>query len=132
MDPPQTDRYNPSNEGMDRDWLLDDIVPKADQQLAALFERIYQTDAVAGTAVDMLRTFAWSDYTLSGIKDPEKMKLYADALDMFNPVVTMPEIHGEFLKFGRSISTLVFSQELGTWTDIIPHNKSILQSGIRL
>jgi hypothetical protein len=118
----QTDRYNPSNEGMDRDWLLDDIVPKADQQLAALFERIYQTDAVAGTAVDMLRTFAWSDYTLSGIKDPEKMKLYADALDMFNPVVTMPEIHGEFLKFGRSISTLVFSQELGTWTDIIPHN----------
>jgi hypothetical protein len=118
----QTDRYNPSNEGLDRDWLLDDVIPKADAQLMSLFERIYQTDAVAGTAVDMLRTFAWSDYTLSGIKDPAKMKLFADALDMFNPIVTMPEIHGEFLKYGRSISTLVFSQELGTWTDIIPHN----------
>jgi hypothetical protein len=41
---------------------------------------------------------------------------------MFNPVVRMPEIHGEFLKQGRSISTLIFSQETNTWADIIGHN----------
>lgn len=118
----QTDRYNPSNEGLDRDSLMDDITPKSDQALITLFDKIYQTDAVAGTAVDMLRVFAWSDYTLSGVKDPEKMKLFADTLDMFNPIIRMPMIHGDFLKYGRSISSLVFSQELGVWTDIIAHN----------
>lgn len=117
----QVDRYNPNQEGLDKDGLLDDITPKSDEAIARLFDRIYQSDAVSGSAIDMLRTFAWSDWTLSGIKDPEVMKLFTDALEMFNPVVTMPEIHGEALKQGRSISSLVFSEDRGTWVDIIPH-----------
>ncbi len=117
----QVDRYAPNQEGLDRDGLLDDIIPKTDIAIALLFDKISQQDAVSGTAIDMLRNFAWSDYMLSGIKDPATMGLFADALDMFDPVVTMPEIHGECLKQGRSISTLVFSPEMRTWTDIIPH-----------
>ena len=118
----QTDRYNPQAEGLDRDSMLDDIIPKSDQQLAKLFDKIYRDDAVAGSAVDLIRTFSWSDYTLSGIKDPAKMKIFADALEMFQPITTMPELEGDVLKQGRSISTLLFDDETNTWSGIIPHD----------
>lgn len=118
----QTDRYNPQAEGLDRDSMLDDIIPKSDQQLAKLFDKIYRDDAVAGSAVDLIRTFSWSDYTLSGVKDPAKMKIYADALEMFQPITRMPELEGDVLKQGRSISTLLFDDDTNTWSGIIPHD----------
>jgi hypothetical protein len=116
----QVDRFAPQQEGLDRDSLIDDITPRSSQQLMGFFDKIYKTDPVAGTAVDMLRTFPWSDATLSGIKDPAIMDLYTSALDMFNPLVRMPEIHGDYLKYGHSLATMVFSNETQTWKDIIP------------
>lgn len=116
-----TDRYNPVHESLDKDSLLDDIIPKSDMQLAKLFDKIYRDDAIAGSAVDFISTFSWSDYTLTGIKDPEKMKLFMAAMEMLQPVTKMPLIEGDALRQGRSISTLLFDEEQATWSDILFH-----------
>lgn len=116
------DRFNPVHEGLQQDSLLDDITPKSDSQLARLFDKIYRDDAVSGSAVDFIRTFSWSDFTLTGMKDPQKMKLFQAALEMFQPVTTMPEIEGEALRQGRSISTMLFDEERMTWSGLLPHD----------
>jgi hypothetical protein len=116
----QVDRFSPPQEGLDRDSLMDDITPRSTRQLFTLFDKIRKTDSVAGTAVDMIRTFPWSDGTLSGVKDPDIMRLFSDAFDLFNPVVTMPDIHGDYLTFGHSIATMIFSSDTQTWSDVIP------------
>lgn len=116
------DRFNPVHENLAQDSLMDDITPRSDSQLARLWNKIYKDDAVAGSAVDFIRIFSWSDFTLTGMRDPEKMKLFQTALEMFQPVTTMPEIEGEALKQGRSISTMLFDQERMTWTGLLPHD----------
>ena len=61
--------------------LIDDITPKDEVGLMRLFERIYQSDAVAGPAVDLISTIPWSDWALTGIKDPSIIRAYEDAME---------------------------------------------------
>lgn len=117
-----TDRFAPNTESLDRTSLLDDITPKSDAILMQLFEMIYERDAVAGPATDLISTLPWSDWSLSGIKDPGIMRAYEDAMEMFDPANTMPELTREYLAYGRYITSLLFDTDQGTWKGMIPHN----------
>ena len=117
-----TDRYAPNLEQLDRTSMLDDITPKSDSVLMSLFEMIYEKDAVAGPATDLISTLPWSDWSLSGIDDPAVMHIYEDAMEMFDPVQTMPELTREYLAYGKFISSLLYDRDQGTWTGMISHN----------
>jgi hypothetical protein len=50
------------------------------------------------------------------------MRIYEDALEMIDPLTTMPKWTKEYLMYGRFISSLLYDQNEGTWTGMIPHN----------
>ena len=122
-----TNRYAPNTETLGRPGLIDDITPKDEIGLMQLFERIYQSDAVAGPAVDLISTIPWSDWALTGIKDPSIMRAYEDAMEMINPIVTMPLWTKEFLTYGRFVSTMLYDSAQGSWRGLIPHNPKYVQ-----
>jgi len=115
-----TDRYNPVHENLADNSLIDDITPKSDTQIAKLFDKIYRDDPVSGSAVDFISTFSWSECTLTGMRDPEKMKLFQSALEMFQPVTRMPLIESEALRQGRAIATMLFDEDKLTWSNFLP------------
>lgn len=115
-----TDRYNPVHENLADNSLIDDITPKSDTQIAKLFDKIYRDDPVSGSAVDFIANFSWSECTLTGMRDPEKMKLFQSALEMFQPVTRMPLIESEALRQGRAIATMLFDEERMTWSHFLP------------
>lgn len=117
-----TQRYAPNNEQLGRPSLMNDITPKDESTLMRLCDTIYESDAVAGPAVDLISTIPWSDWSLTGIKDPAVMRTYEDAMEMIDPLTTMPKWTKEFLMYGRFISTMLYDQNEGTWTGMIPHN----------
>jgi hypothetical protein len=115
-----TERFSAPNEPLDRDTILDDITPKSDAAAINMFARIYREDAVAGAATDLISSLPWSDYTLSGIDDPAMMRIYEEAMERFNPEVTMPTIACDYLKYGRVILSLLFDEQQQTWGGFIP------------
>lgn len=115
----ETNRFSAPNEPLDRNSFLDDITPKGDNALITMFNNIYREDAVAGSATDLIATLPWSDWTLSGVDDPAIMRIYEEAMEKFNPEVTMPDISRDFLKLGRVILSLVFNQDNQTWDNFI-------------
>lgn len=117
-----TNRYAPNTEAIGRPTLMDDITPKDDGALLRLFDTIYQSDAVAGPAVDLISTIPWSDWSLGGIKDPGVMRVYEDAMENLNPIEIMPLLTKEYLMYGRCISSLLYDSSIGTWRGLIPHN----------
>lgn len=118
-----TSRFSPNAEQLDRTSLIDDITPKSDQALITLFKMIYERDAVAGPATDLISTIPWSDWSLSGIKDPGIMRLFEDSMEVFDPAISMPKITSEYLMFGRFTSTLLYDRSNGTWKSMIPHDQ---------
>lgn len=115
-------RYAPNTEQLGRPTLMDDITPKDSGALLRLFDTIYASDAVAGPAVDLISTIPWSDWSLGGIKDPAVMRIYEDAMEMFDPVNQMPLWTKEYLMYGRFISSLLYDSNVGTWVGRIDHN----------
>lgn len=115
-----TDRYNPVHENLADNSLIDDITPKSDTQIAKLFDKIYRDDPVSGSAVDFISNFSWSECTLTGMRDPGKMKLFQSALEMFQPVTRMPLVESEALRQGRAIATMLFDEEKLTWSNFLP------------
>lgn len=116
----ETSRFSPPNEPLDRRTLIDDITPTSDSAIIDMFNRIYREDAVAGSATDLIATLPWSDWTLSGIKDPSMMRIYEEAMERFNPEVTMPVMSTDYLKHGRVIASLIFDEAQQTWGGFIP------------
>jgi len=116
----ETNRFSPPNEPLDRETFLEDITPKSDSGLITMFDKIYREDAVAGAATDLIATLPWSDWTLSGVDDPAIMKIYEEAMESFNPEVTMPEVSRDYLKHGRVIMSLPFNEDTQTWDRPIP------------
>lgn len=118
-----TSRFAPNLETLDRTSLMDDITPKSEQALMQLFKMIYEKDAVAGPATDLISTIPWSDWSLSGIKDPGIMRLFEDSMEIFDPALSMPKITAEYLMFGRFTGTLLYDRGNGTWKSMIPHDQ---------
>ena len=115
-----SNRFTPPNEKLDRNTLLDDIIPTGDQAQINMFNRIYKEDAISGSATDLIATAPWSGWTLSGISDKSVMRIYEEAMEHFNPELAMPDITRDYLKHGRVIMSLAFDAELGTWKNFIP------------
>lgn len=122
-----TNRFTPPNEKLDRDTLLDDIIPKGEQAQINMFNRVYREDAVSGSATDLIAAAPWSGWTLSGISDRAIMRVYEEAMERFNPELAMPDITRDFLKHGRVIMSLAFDEDLGTWKNFIPIDPAFVE-----
>lgn len=98
--------------------LLNGLVPEQEDYLRRYYRDIYYLDAVAGTTVDMMSAFPFSDYTLTGC-DNDKLEKYAESLSRLNIRSLMPEISTAYLVDGSSINSLIFNKREKLFVDLI-------------
>jgi len=107
---------------LDTDGLkgaLEGFLPKTDLALYKLYRQVYQSDAVAGSAVDLMAMLPFSEASLTGISDPKILDIYESTLEQLDIQSLMPQIAVEYMVIGKVIGTLVFNETLGIFTDAI-------------
>ncbi len=82
----------------------------SDSSALSLFYRdIYQFDHVAGSLVDILSTFPWSNFTIRGL--PKKqLEFFKEAVDRLSIQRMLPEISLAYLVDGYFCGSLIYSQ----------------------
>lgn len=98
--------------------MLNSLVPEYEDYLRRYYHDIYYMDAVAGTAVDLMSSFPFSEYTLTGVEQ-SKLDKYAESLTRINVRSLMPEISTAFLVDGSSVNSFLFNKTEKIFIDLI-------------
>jgi hypothetical protein len=110
---------------VDIDPLLKDIVFSEDLEqkklVYRLYRDIYYNDPVAGSAVDLMSTLPFSDFTLGGVSDKKALSAFVETIERLNIRTILPDISTDFLVTGNFIGSLLFNATSKKFIDIMPH-----------
>jgi hypothetical protein len=107
------------------------MVPRDLKGQNRLWRYIYLRDTVGGPRVDIVKELAYSDFTITGVKDKAKLQIYEDAKDAVKLSTWLPEISGERMVMGRCVVHMLMDESKGFWTDLVIHDPDYLQiSGV--
>lgn len=108
--------------GNTQDTLLEGILPSSDPRaLNQFFRDIYAYDAVSGSAVDLMSTLPFSDWTLTGASE-QQIDAYNHAADMLGLKSILPHLSIDYLVLGKFVGTILYRRENREFTDLICHN----------
>lgn len=98
--------------------LLNGIAPDQEDYLRKYYRDIYYYDPVAGATIDLLSTFPFSEYQLTGC-DQERLDKYNESMERLNTRALMPNISTSYLVEGSSVSSLIFNKKDKVFIDLI-------------
>lgn len=100
--------------------LLDGLVPVQEDLLRRYYRDIYYHDAVGGSAADMISTFPYSEFSLTGCT-PERIEKYQESMVRLNIRTLMPEATLGYLVEGAYCASLIFNQKDKVFIDLISY-----------
>lgn len=100
--------------------MLSYLVPQQEDMLRIYYRDIYYYDPVCGAAVDLLSTFPFSEYSLTGC-DQKVLEKYEESLARLNLRALMPDISTTYLVDGTFVSSLLFNRQEKVFIDLIIH-----------
>jgi len=110
---------------VDVDPLLKDIVFSEDLEQKKLVNRLYRdiyyNDAVCGSAVDMLSTLPFSDFTIGGVTDKRAMRSFRETVERLNIRTILPHLSTDHLVDGAFIGSLLYNKSSKRFFDMMPH-----------
>lgn len=107
---------------LDLEPLMTGITPMIEQTyFHRLYRDMYYHDPVAGSAVDLISSLPFSEFTLGGISNPKITQTYNETLERLSLRTLLPEISVDYLVLGCHTSSLLFNREKKLFTDIMPH-----------
>jgi len=108
---------------LDLDPMLTGITPTIEHQyFYRLFRDIYYQDPVAGSAVDLISSLPFSEFSLGGLPNAEVASTFHSTLERLNMRTLLPEISVDYLVLGSHTSSLLFNNSKKQFTDIMPHD----------
>lgn len=102
------------------DTLLSGLISEDEENLYRFYRDMYHYDSVAGSAVDLLSTLPFSEFTLVGM-DKEKIATYQTSIERLSFKTILPEISVEYLVMGKFIGSLVVKASKKVFTDMMSH-----------
>lgn len=87
-----------------------------------LFKDIYRYDNVAGSAVDLKSNLPFSSFTLTGVKDKDRLEKYLRSVENLQIVKQLPSITVDYYALGAFLGSLNFDESKGIFTSLMPHD----------
>ncbi len=107
---------------LDLEPLMTGVTPLIEQTyFHRLYRDMYYHDPVAGSAVDLISSLPFSEFTLGGISDPKIAQTFSETLERLSLRTLLPEIAVDYLVLGSHTSSLLFNKDKKIFTDIMPH-----------
>jgi hypothetical protein len=121
------DRFNPVFDHLEEGTVLEDWIARDGAGMDLMYRRIYLRDPTLGPGVDLIRSLPWSSYQLTGIDDPAILDIFNQTVESMNVELLMPDITGDMLVYGKSVSSLVFDSRKGIFSGVVPHNADFIR-----
>lgn len=102
--------------------MLQGFVP--DQNEASLtqhYREIYYYDSVGGATVDMMSTFPFSDFTLTGLESKD-LFAFSESMSRMNMRLLFQEISNAYLVDSAFVGTLLFDSGSKAFQDVLIHD----------
>ena len=122
----QINRFNIVYDRLEEGSVVEDWVPQDIAGLNMMFRRFHVRDPIAGPCADIWSSIPWSTYEVAGVEDPLIRRFYEDAFNLFTPEF-MEAISLNYIVEGRFCGSLMFNEDKGYWTDIIPQDGDFLE-----
>lgn len=106
---------------------LDGIAPQQyEEAYIRLYRDIYYYDSIGGSACDLMSSFPYSDFTLSGV-DNKVQNVYMEAMSRLNMRSLIREITLHYLVDGAYCGTLIYDPTIRNFSDIFAHDREYLR-----
>ena len=103
--------------------LLDGFISEQPNEvLNRLYREMYHGDPISGSAVDLLSTFPFGDFVLTGLNDERRLQKYAGSVEAMRLRTLLPTLSVDYLTLGKFIGTLTWNAEKGYYTNLSPQN----------
>lgn len=98
------------------------ILPDYNENFLTTYYRdCYYYDSVAGSTVDIIANFPFSDYTLTGIEDSD-IPVFSESLSRVNIRSLLQEISTNYMVDGAFIGSLVYNKTDKVFQDVMVHD----------
>ena len=100
--------------------MMTGLIPEQESLLRTYYRDIYYYDSVAGSAVDIMSAFPFSDWTLTGA-EANQIEKFSESLARLNIRALMPEVSLAYLVDGSFVGTMVFNKQEKVFIDLLIH-----------
>lgn len=87
-----------------------------------IYADMYYHDSICGSAVDLMSTLPFSDFSLTGIKDTRMLQKFQDSLESMSIATLLPSLSIDYLVMGSFLGSLSWDEQSNSFNSIVPHN----------
>lgn len=105
--------------------MMTGMTPQMEQSavMYRLYRDIYYNDPISGSAVDLISSLPFSEFSLGGAGVQGKiLATFMENIERLNIRTLLPEASTDYLVTGAHISSLVYNKEKKMFVDVIPHS----------
>lgn len=95
---------------------------KTHQIVNEIYRDMYYHDPVCGNAVDTISKMPFSEFVLGGVRDQRVLEPFYTSLDNLSINSLLPTLSVDYLVSGLFVATLMFDENAGVFTGIVPQN----------
>jgi hypothetical protein len=106
---------------IDFDPVLSNIATD-ESQFTKLYKDMYYFDPVAGSAVDLMSTLPFSEFTIGGVRDKKHLSVYQESVERLNLRSIFPELSVDYLVNGTFAASLLYNKDKRQFFDVMPHD----------
>ncbi len=106
---------------IDTDPMLVGLMPNNYKILYALYRDIYYNDPVGGSAVDLLSSLPFGDFSLGGIESPKIMQSFQENIERLSTKTLIPEMSVDYLVLGMHCHSMLYNQSKKLFVDVMPY-----------
>lgn len=94
---------------------------KHSQTVCDIYRDMYYHDATSGSAIELLATIPFSDFSLTGVKDEKMARVYLDSIESMNCELLLPNISVDYNCIGGVVLSTRWDENEKAYRGVVPH-----------
>lgn len=107
---------------IDTDPMLVGLMPNNYAILYSLYRDIYYNDPVGGSAVDLMSSLPFGDFSLGGIDDTKVLQTFNENAERLGTRTLISEMAVDQLVLGMHCHSLLYNKEKRVFVDVMPYS----------
>lgn len=107
---------------IDTDPMLVGLMPNNYPILYSLYRDIYYNDPVGGSAVDLMSSLPFGDFSLGGIDDAKVLQTFNENTERLGTRTLISEMAVDQLVLGMHCHSLLYNKEKRVFVDVMPYS----------
>lgn len=94
---------------------------KHSQTICDIYRDMYYHDPTCGSAIELLATIPFSDFSLTGVKDEKMARVFLDSIESMNCELLLPNISVDYNCIGGVVLSTRWDERDKAYRGVVPH-----------